>query len=210
MITVASVLEDIILRTPFMEELVSKRLINLSAIARLYRKEIEEKTLKPVKTGAIIMALKRLGEQKNQKLTGKNLIKIKEVVVRSNLFEITVKNTDNGQLINKIYSLKTNNNFLTATEGVFETTIVASRELKKVILTITKQLNAVSMINDLSSITLRLEEDNIKTPGVYYQILKKLYWNNINIIEVISTTNEISIVIGQKDLENAFYILGKN
>ena len=46
----------------------------------------------------------------------------------------------------------------------------------------------LSKTEDLSAITMKLPEDNVKTEGVYYFILKKLAWKNITIEEVVSTT----------------------
>jgi hypothetical protein len=211
MITVSSALTEIIKKTPLLEDFLNRGLVNFSALARYYRKEVERKALKPVKSGAILMALKRMSKQKNQeKMTFQNVGKPLEVVTRSNLFEITIKNNQDFSFFNNIYALKKDGNyFLTLSEGVFETTIIASLELKKEILKNINNLIKVSEIDNLSSITLRLPKDNISTPGVYYQILKKFYWEGVNIIEVVSTTNEITIIIHQKDIEKVFGLLGE-
>jgi aspartokinase len=42
---------------------------------------------------------------------------------------------------------------------------------------------------------------------VYYFILKQLAWANIPLQEIISTTNEITLVVKEKDINNAFAIL---
>lgn len=211
MITVASVIENIVKRTPFMEDLLNNKLINYSAFARHYHQEVEQKTLKLIKYGAIVMALKRM-VRKKKTLGAYNqfLQNPKEVIARSNLFEVTIKTSKITDLIKKTYQLKQKyaEYFFTITEGVFETTLIASCEIKKEIIKSIKPFLVISEINNLASITLRLKEDNIITPGVYYQILKKLYWENINIIEVVSTTNEITLIIAQSDLEKAFSAIG--
>jgi aspartokinase len=43
--------------------------------------------------------------------------------------------------------------------------------------------------------------------GLYYFILKKLAWNKINIIELISTTNEFTIVVDEQDAALTFNVL---
>jgi hypothetical protein len=60
MLTINELLEQIILRTPFLEEGLSQGIINLSALSRKIRPQIEKQILKPVSASAILMALKRL------------------------------------------------------------------------------------------------------------------------------------------------------
>ena len=49
------------LRTrPFLEEALNEGLINISALSRMLKDDIEESTGEPVNEGAIIMAIKRM------------------------------------------------------------------------------------------------------------------------------------------------------
>ena len=43
--------------------------------------------------------------------------------------------------------------------------------------------------------------------GVYYFILKQLAWSDISVQEIISTTHEITIVVKENDVNEAFSIL---
>ena len=52
--------------------------------------------------------------------------------------------------------------------------------------------------------TIRLPIENIDISGVYYFILKPLAWGGINIIEMVSTTHEITLVFGEKILTEPF------
>ena len=70
-----------------------------------------------------------------------------------------------------------------------------------------KNENTISKTSDLSSITVKLPNDNNLYPGVYYYIFKELAWDNINIAEVISTTNEFTVLVSDNDIQNAFSIL---
>ena len=65
----------------------------------------------------------------------------------------------------------------------------------------------IAKTENLSSITVKLPAENTVCPGVYYYIFKELAWDNINIAEVISTTNEFTVVIGDADIHRAFTIL---
>ncbi len=211
MITVPEATEKIIKRSPFLEEALQQKIVNLSALARLIKREVEEETMKKVKEGAILMALKRLSIKIKSKYPSKAVFTISpDMIVRSNLIEFTLANSNfhfnkHRQLLELVEMQK--NYFLTVTEGVFETTIIASQELKEKIISILKRENIISSFSHLSSITIKLPEKTATTPGVYYFILKALAWNNINIIEVVSTFTEISMILKDKEVDKAFSIL---
>ena len=59
----------------------------------------------------------------------------------------------------------------------------------------------------LSSITLRLSLKRTETTGFYYYILKELALEKINIEELISTTNEFTILVNDNDIDRAFSVL---
>ena len=62
-------------------------------------------------------------------------------------------------------------------------------------------------VKDLASITLKLPKNNQEQSGIYYFILKQLAWANIPLQEIISTTNEMTIVVKEKDVNETFSIL---
>ena len=57
---------------------------------------------------------------------------------------------------------------------------------------------------DLTCINIRLPEHNIKVKGIYYMIFKVFVDADLNIIDVVSTSNELTILIESKDSEKAF------
>ena len=60
---------------------------------------------------------------------------------------------------------------------------------------------------NLSSITVKLPKDNVNVPGIYYFIFQRLSWEGINIYEVISTTNEFTILINDDQVDKAFTVI---
>ena len=60
MTTIPNIVEDIIKKKPFLEDALVNGLVNLSALARHMKPEIEKLVDKPVNDSAIIMALNRL------------------------------------------------------------------------------------------------------------------------------------------------------
>jgi aspartokinase len=64
-----------------------------------------------------------------------------------------------------------------------------------------------SNTNDLASVTVKLPKINTEIYGIYYYILKHLAWEGINIIEIVSTSNEFTVIVKQDDVDKAFKIL---
>ena len=211
MITISEIVEKIIRKTPFLEESLNKKIINLSALARIIKPEIEKELYKEIKEGAIVMALKRLSNRLSKKIDIAAVFKNSpDIIVRSNLIEYTLINSQtliskHQKLLDIINSQK--EFFGTITEGVFETTIIASSELKSSLEKIYQNEKVIFNLNNLSSITIKLPDENINTPGIYYFLLKPLTWEGINIIEVVSTSHEITLILEANNVDRAFTIL---
>ena len=58
--TIQETVETIIHRTPFIEEAMQDKLINVSSLARLIQPEVERSLGKEVKSGAIMMSINRM------------------------------------------------------------------------------------------------------------------------------------------------------
>lgn len=211
--TIQEAVTAIINKTPFIEEALYDKLINVSSLARIIKPEVETMLKKEIKDGAIMMAINRLSPSSVLK-TRRNIKKIAlssgDFIMRSDLCDYTFKNTPTlvqriSKLLNDIGN--DNNNFLTISQGVFETNIVVSKRLKERIDEIFKDEITLWSITNLASITIKLPKSNIEQSGIYYFILKQLAWADISVQEVISTTHEITIVVKETDIKQAFSIL---
>ena len=213
MISIKDALDDIIQTQPFIEEGLSRGIINYSAFAREIRPEIEKKLYKNVKEGAIVMALKRISEKLSKdKAKQKNNLNLTNLTVRSNLTEFTFLNSESladkqRELFNKLAEEK--DVFCTVSQGIRETTFIASLQAALAIEQIFSSETLVAKIENLSSVTIHLPKEVIYIPGVYYQILKMLAFENINMIEVLSTYTELTVIVGNTDVDKAFSALKK-
>lgn len=213
MITINELLEQIILRTPFLEEGLSQGIINLSALSRKIRPQIEKELLKPVSESAILMALKRLLPDIMSKSETMDInLKAGDITVRSGLTEFTYLKSatlieNKMQLLDEIKSSE--DFFVTITQGVHETTMIVNSSLEKRLEEIFRGETLVKKIDDLAAITIRLTGEMVYLPGVHYNILKQLAWHNINIIEVVSTYTEFNIILQKKEVDTSFSILLK-
>lgn len=212
MITIQQMVEEIVKKSPYLESALSDNLINASSLARKIKSEIENKLIKDVQLGAVTMAIKRLAKRlkKQQTKTSPLLKNYGDLTVKSNLIAFTFINSPS--LINKQRALlqKIENQrgiFLTTTQSLFQTTIIISSSFKKELNQIFNSEKKISKISNLSAITLSLSEQTVNTPGVYYAILKTLSWFGINIIEIVSSFNELTVILEDKFVDQAFSVL---
>jgi hypothetical protein len=216
MITISEILENIIKQKPFIEQALTDGLLNLSAFSRQVKPEIEKTLKKPVTEAAILMALKRLApllEVSIHKKIEKATKGFGDIIVRSNLSDFTYKNSEalfetQGKLI--LLLRNENEIFYTISRGVFETTIVISSGFAEKVRQLFKGETLLSSTSSISSVTLRLPKDNVKIPGLYYFVFKQIAWEGISVLEAISTTNELSIIVKDKDVDRVFSIIKKS
>lgn len=213
MLTIPNAVEEVIKKKPFLESALVEGLINLSALARQLKPDIEKKVGKEVNDSAVIMALNRLVPRLELMSTmkfKKVVENIGDIIVRSNLADIAFANSNTlfekqAILLDRVRSMK--DVFCTFSQGIYETTLVVSNTILELVEDIFSHETLIAKTDNLSSITVKLPVENTICPGVYYYIFKELAWENINITEVISTTNEFTVVIGDEDIHRAFTIL---
>ena len=211
--SIGKITEDLINRSPFLREAMTDDLINVSALARKLKAEIEDLVGKEVNEGAIVMAIKRmtpgLYHRLNIKIT--NVMgELGDFLVRSNLEDFTFENSDafevkQTELIEEIN--KDNDTFFTLCKGVTETTFIVSSQHSETVSRLFKNAKLKSHTKDLASVTVKLPSINTEIYGIYYYILKHLAWEGININEIVSTSNEFTVVVKQDDVDKAFKIL---
>ncbi len=210
---IAQAVDRLISQHPFLEEAITDDLINISSLARKLKPEVEILLKKPVQEGAIVMAINRRAPDyyfKVSKGIKTFMSKLGDIIVRSDLSDHSFANsptliTCQRDLIDEIGPER--NVFCTFSQGIYETTIVVSNSIDHKIEQIFSREKRLSQKSGLGSVTIRLPEDNTEVSGIYYYILKNLAWSGINICEIISTTNEMSIVVAEKDVHKAFPIL---
>ena len=211
--TISSVVEQYIKSKPFLLSSLSQGIINLTSLARIMMPELEAHLGKDVKQGAVVMSFKRLSEELDFKINykiSKVLKNIGEITVRSSLTDFTYVISDTlldnqAKLISEIN--KQQDIFYTSSRGVNETNIVISASVELLIESIFKNEKLTHKIENLSSITVKLPQENISTPGVYYYIFQRLAWEGIIIHEVISTTNEFTIIVSDDQIDVAFKVI---
>jgi len=211
--TISSIVEEYIKTKPFLSSALSQGIINLTSLSRLIKPEIEHQLGKEVKNGAIVMALKRLSSELEFRVTHKVLKFVRnigEITVRSALNDYTFKVSETllksqSEFMSEIEGLNTV--FYTSSRGVNESNIVVSKEVAALVGKIFQHEILLEKQENLSSITVKLPKDNVNVPGIYYFIFQRLSWEGVNIYEVISTTNEFTILVNEEQVDKAFTVI---
>jgi aspartokinase len=213
--TIAAAVEKVVRNSPLLEECLAAGLVNLSAVARTIRPQVESEILKKAGTAALVMALRRLAPQLERKAGDpKRILRlIRDITVRSNITEFTFRNSDTI-LQRQVRLLQTirgeGDHFITCTQGVHEMTVMVHADYESVVERIFHDEKRVSKVRNLAALGIHLTPKVVEVPGVYYAILKQLTWSGINVVEVVSTMTELTLLLEKKNVERAFVVLKKH
>lgn len=208
--TISSVVEDYIKKKPFLQSALAQGIINLTSLSRIVKPEIENELGKDIRNGAIVMALKRLSDDLEFRATHKIIKVLKnigEITVRSSLTDFTFLVSDTILENQTILLKEVNKNkdvFYTSSRGVNEMNIVVSNSLDTAVEELFRNEKCTQKAEHLSSITVKLPAENVSVPGIYYFIFQRLAWEGIVLFEVISTTNEFTIIVNDEQVDIAF------
>ncbi len=212
MITIASAVDEIVHGSPVLEEGLASGILNLSAVARTIRPQVEALTHKKVAASAVVMALSRLAPRLGVKaVDARKLARhIRDVTVRSNITEFTFQNSSTMMACQRRLLAEAHgapDAFVTFTQGVHETTVMVHRDLEPMVEKVFAGEKRLARLARLSAVGIHHTAKVVDTPGVYYAILKQLMWGNINVVELVSTYTELILVLETQDVDRAFTIL---
>jgi hypothetical protein len=170
---------------------------------------------KELNEGAVVMAIRRIGpglQLQLQKRFRKFITQLGDIIVRSNLVDMTFQNSlKTVKCEFKFLQLIENMSpgFYSFSRGVDETTIIVSSHYEKSLAEAFEGEKMITHLQNLSSVTLKMPASNTDTLGLYYYFFKNLSEGGINVIEVVSTSNEATFVVSQNDVDKAFSILNR-
>lgn len=210
MTTVSNVVKDIINRQVFLQEALNNDIISFNKLATNIKPKIEAELGHPVKLAAIIMAIRRHAE-KSRYIVHKPKFNYFIETIKTDLVYIAIEESPN--LLEKIQTLYTIVDFkkggiLNIIQGNFEIVIITNKKYKEDLIELLHDEKTIEIVDDLVSISLTYSKDFIFIPGVLYEIIRLLTWDNINIFEVILTTTEMCLIINKKDILRCYETLG--
>ena len=216
MLSIATKVEQIVAESAFLTEGISLGLINLSELARQLRPQLESDLWKPVGQAAVVMALRRLSERLPQASQAEQPILLAprtgELTTRTELTLVTYRLSDHSnECQRELLALAERHpgSFVSVTRGVHEMLVVCSRPLIHLVESAFATERHIARVDKLTALTLRLNPDALKTPGIYHAVLKKLAWNKINVVTMMCTFSELTVLLEQAETGPAFSVLSQ-
>ncbi len=203
MIKISDIVQDILSASDLELEAMRQGVLNLSAYAEKIHPEVEKRAWKTVQKTTIVVALSRLQLKLSKISPLRPKIVLRELTVKSPLADITYEKT--RETIKQSRSLSTifsqaEAPFLTVTQGMNEITVIVSQD-QLVAVMAHISVKPKSLFRDLVGITVTFSEKYLLEPNVIYAILAALAGKRINIIEIVSTYTELSVIISQSQVD---------
>jgi hypothetical protein len=213
--SIANKVQQIVSESPFLTEGISLGLINLSELARQLRPQIESDLWKPVGQAAVVMALRRLSERLPQQGISHPIMlapRLGELTTRTDLTISTYRLSDSSnECQRELLALAEPypGTFVTVTRGVHEMLVVCSRPLTHIVEEAFGSERLLARVESLTALTLRLNPETRKMPGVYHAVLKKLAWEKISVVNMMCTFSEITVLLEHSQTGAAFSVLSQ-
>ncbi len=205
---------EIVKQRPFLEEGLASGIINQAYLADSLKDEIERMTGKQTNRYAIIMAIRRLAESLSDSFVATSILNLhgSEVAVISGISEITVsKSATANKRIEHLYSKfdPSKGDFLAVTQGLYESTILFSAKHAETVRKAFSQKEVIYSADNLASLIVKISGSAADSIGVLYSLTKILSWENINIIEMVSTRTEEIFILRESDAAAGFSAISK-
>ena len=208
--TITDCVHNILRHQPFLEDALARDIINFSSLAIDLQPKVERIMKKPVKSGSIVMALRRYLPKRIKH--AENLNSLGDIVVRSGITEYTFLNsntilTSQSNLLD--YVKNEPKAYFTYSSNFQESNILVTSTLKPIVEKHFKKETCISVADNLSSISIALPEDNSKAVGLYFYIFKLLAYEGIPVFEVISTSNYFTLFLENSYVNKAFLLMNE-
>ncbi len=209
--TISSIVKKIIETKPFIHESMIRGIISFGNLADILLPEIEKNYTGEVKHSAVVMALRRYGEELKKREKELDISKINyEITIKTNILDVNIEKKASlfGKLT-KLYQLVAleKGDFLNVTIGSNEVGIAVSQKYSSELNTILEGEKILHHRTDLVALTVIFSGDFLYTPGIIYEAVRKLAWEHINVLEIVSTMNELTFVINRIDSAQAYEAL---
>ena len=211
MTTISHAVKEILNRQIFLQEAINNEIVSYNKLANHLKPKIESELGTEAKHSAIVMAIRRHAEKsKNIVQTAKFSYFIE--TIKTDICYVSLE--ESSTLLPKIQTLYSIVDFkkggiLNIIQGNFEITIITNKRYREELLDILHDEKVLETVDEIVSISLTYSKEFLFIPGVLYDVVRLIAWENINIIDIILTSTEMSIIIAKKDLMRCYEILGR-
>ena len=109
----------------------------------------------------------------------------------------------------KLYGLvkPSQGDFLNVSIGSHEISLSVSDKYRAEVDELVNEEDVIHRFTDLVALTILFKGDFLQTPGILYLAARKLAWESVNIIEVLSTMNVLTFVVRKEESPRAYEAL---
>lgn len=212
MVTISHIVQKIVDKRTFIQESMSRNIVSFASLAKQLQPEIEEELGKTVKTHAIVMALRRYSDQVQKKYKTIAFDYSSDIIMKTKICDIAVVKTPTLLMkLRKLYDIIDfdRGDIFNTIQGSSEVSIITNERYKKKLLEILKDEKILITEDNLISLTMTFSKDFFYTPGIIFNIIRNVAWENINIYEIVSTNTELTFIIHKKDAMRGYKALEK-
>ncbi len=206
--SVSSAVKDTIETRPFLLEAMIRGIVSFNSLAEELRPDLEQQTGKEVTQSSVVMALRRYADELKHRRAQMNDRPMQfEITMRTRIFDINlVKDDSLLSSLDQVYRMVSiqRGDFLNISIGSNEISIAVSQKYRQQLMDLFKSAEIIHAMDDLVAVTILFTGDFVHTPGVVYEAVRRLAWENINVFEIISTTSELTFVVIKEDSLKAF------
>lgn len=209
--SVSSMVKRLLNQKPFLLEAFERGILSYGSLAEEFKPIVEQTLNKEVKESAIVMALRRYADDVQRKAPSIRENRLScEIVMKTNICDFNMRKTENLlPRLKELYGIVNlgRGDFLNVTIGSDEISIAVSDKYEQEVRDFLGDQENLDFRDGLVSLTLIFSGDFLHTPGVVFQALRKLAWENINVYEIISTMTELTVVIERNDSTRGYEAL---
>lgn len=210
-VTITRAVQEILERDLFLQEAINREIISYNLLAKHLKEKIEAELGKKIKLSAIVMALRRNAEKMQKNFRKPSFNYYIETIKTDICYFVFEGSPTLLSKIQKLYSIVDfkKGGILNIIQGNFETSIIINRRYKEKLLDMLYDEKLLESVDDLVSISLIYSKEFLFTPGALYNVLKFVAWENINVLDIILTSTEMSLIVNERDLMVCFKTLGR-
>ena len=212
MVTISHLVKKIVNERPFVEEALGNGIISVANLAEQILPKIEQELKKKIRQAAVVMALRRYADEISEhRKKIKSFDYTGEALMKTNICDFTV--VKSPSLLSKLKIIYNLVNFergdtLNVILGNNEVSIVINEKHIEKLVQFLKGEKILSKEQGLVALTIIFTTDDfLHTPGIIFNAVRKLAWENINIFEIVSTMTELTFILNKKDSMKAYNVL---
>ncbi len=214
-ISIAEAVRIVVSRHPSILDCLRLNIGNYSSIGRkIYDEVVEALGGRYPSLYAIKIALKRYAEYLNRNISSyegriKDILRNSQLEMINDVTVYTLRSKEFFRKMGTILEKISEGHFIQVTQGRRSITIVADRIASSEISKYINESDILDVMNNQSAIIIVSPKDIIEVPGVVNYITSLLFYEGINITQIISSYIDTIVIVDRRDSLRTYQVLEK-